>query len=62
MQPMTNLAVALSAYQQKLDIQGKDLAKAIGVHQSTLTRFKQGKMPDADGMVKLLVWLLKTNS
>ena len=56
---MTNLAAALSAYQQKHDVQGKDLAKAIGIHQSTLTRLKQGKMPDADGLTKIMIWLTR---
>lgn len=56
---MTNLAMALAAYQQKLALEGKALAKSIGIHQSTLTRLKQGKSPDADGMVKILAWLLR---
>ena len=54
---MTHLAQALTAYQQKHDVEGKKLAREIGIHESSLTRIKQGKMPDADGLVKIIVWL-----
>lgn len=56
---MTNLAKMLSAYQGKYDIAGKDLAKEIGIAASTLTRIKQGKMPDADGFAKIIMWMTK---
>lgn len=59
---MTNLSTVLAAYQQKCDLQGRDVAKAIGIHQSTLTRIKQGKMPDADGLVKIMIWLLRAKN
>lgn len=55
---MTKLALVLSAYQQKHDVDGRDLAKEIGIHQSTLTRLKQGRMPDASGMSKIVAWLV----
>lgn len=56
---MTNLAKVLSAYQGKYDIAGKDLAKEIGIAASSLTRIKQGKMPDADGFAKIIMWMTK---
>lgn len=54
---MTNLGKALSAYQQKYDVEGKGLAKKLGVAESTLTRLKQGKMPDARALARIVVWL-----
>ena len=54
---MTNLGKMLSAYLGKYDIPAKDLAREIGVAASTLTRIKQGKMPDADGLAKIIVWM-----
>jgi DNA-binding Xre family transcriptional regulator len=56
---MANLAKMLSAYQGKYDIAGKDLAREIGVAASTLTRIKQGKMPDADGLARIILWMTK---
>lgn len=54
---MTNLARVIIAYQQKHDVEGTTLAREIGIHESSLTRIKQGRMPDAAGLAKLLVWL-----
>lgn len=54
---MNRLGKTLSAYQQKYDIDGKTLAKEIGIHESTLTRIKQGKMPDVVNFAKVMIWL-----
>ena len=54
---MTNLGRALAAYQQKFDVDGKALAKALGVEESTLSRIKAGRMPDAYGFAKIVAWL-----
>ena len=56
---MTNLAKMITAYQGKYDVAAKDMAKEIGVVASTLTRIKQGKMPDADGFAKIILWMTK---
>ena len=56
---MTNLAKIIAAYQQKHDVHGRELAKEIGIAASTLTRIKQGKMPDADGFAKVILWMTK---
>jgi len=56
---MTNLSKIIAAYQQKHDVQGRELAKEIGIAASTLTRIKQGKMPDADGFAKIILWMTK---
>ena len=54
---MTNLGMALSAYQQKHDVENRDMAKAIGISASTLSRIKTGTMPDAIGFARIVVWL-----
>jgi hypothetical protein len=46
---MTNLAKMIVAYQGKYDVPAKAA--------STLTRIKQGKMPDADGFAKIILWM-----
>lgn len=56
---MTNLGRALAAYQQKFDVEGKVLARRIGISESTLTRIKQGTMPDAEGLAKIIAWLVQ---
>ncbi len=56
---MTNLGLALAAYQQKHDIGNGAMAKQIGINASTLSRIKGGTMPDADGMAKLMMWFTK---
>jgi len=57
-QDPTNLGAALTAYMQKTDISGKELARRIGIGESTLTRIRQGLMPDADGLLKIMLWLV----
>lgn len=54
---MTRLGLALAAYQQKYDAENREMAKEIGIPQSTLSRIKGGTMPDAIGMVKIMMWL-----
>jgi DNA-binding Xre family transcriptional regulator len=56
---MTNLARVLIAYEEKYDIRSRGIAKEIGIGASTLTRIKQGKMPDADGFAKIMAWLAR---
>jgi predicted transcriptional regulator len=54
---MTNLGMALAAFQQKHDIENREMAKQIGIPPSTLSRIKGGTMPDALGMAKIMLWL-----
>ncbi len=54
---MTNLGLALAAYQQKHDAENRAMAKEIGISASTLSRIKSGTMPDAAGFGKILLWL-----
>lgn len=54
---MTHLGQALAAYQQKYDVEGKKLARDIGIPESTLSRIKNGTMPDAAGFAKIIQWL-----
>lgn len=54
---MTNLGLALGAYQQKHDVENRQMAKEIGIPASSLSRIKSGTMPDALGMAKIMLWL-----
>lgn len=54
---MTRLGLALAAYQQKHDIENREMAKEIGIPASSLSRIKGGTMPDALGMAKIMLWL-----
>ena len=56
---VTNLGLALGAYQQKFDIANGQMAREIGIRGSTLSRIKGGTMPDANGLAKILLWLAK---
>lgn len=56
------LGLVLAAYQQKHDVDGKALAAEIGINESTLTRIKQDKMPDAVGFAKIIWWLTSKRS
>lgn len=49
----------LAAYQQKFDVESKGLARRIGISESTLCRIKQGKAPDAEGLTKIMLWMMK---
>ena len=54
---MTHLGMALAAYQQKHDMENRQMAKEIGIPASSLSRIKGGTMPDAIGMAKIVLWL-----
>jgi DNA-binding Xre family transcriptional regulator len=56
---VTHLGRCIAAYQKWHDFENKQMAKEIGIPESSLTRIKQGKMPDARGLAKLLDWLLR---
>lgn len=56
---MHHLAKMIAAYQQKHDVEAKTMAREIGINESSLCRIRQGKNPDAVGLVKIVVWLLK---
>jgi|LNAP01.1.fsa_nt_gb hypothetical protein len=56
---VTNLGLALTAYQQKYDIANGHMAKEIGIRGATLSRIKGGTLPDANGLAKILLWLSK---
>lgn len=58
---MTRLGLALAAYQQKHDIENREMAAEIGIPASTLSRIKGGTMPDALGMAKIVLWLATAN-
>ena len=53
---MTRLGQALSAYQQKHDVENRQMAREIGITASTLSRIKGGAMPDAFGLAKIILW------
>jgi DNA-binding Xre family transcriptional regulator len=53
-----HLAKMIAAYQQKHDVEAKDMAKEIGISESSLCRIRQGKKPDADGLWKIVAWQL----
>ena len=55
---MTNLGLTIAAYQQKFDIENREMARSIGVSASTLSRIKGGTMPDAFGLAKIVTWLV----
>jgi transcriptional regulator with XRE-family HTH domain len=54
---MTRLGLALVAYQQKHDVENRQMAKEIGISASTLSRIKSGTMPDALGLARIMLWL-----
>lgn len=56
---MTNLGLALTAYQQKHDLENRTMAKQMGINPSTLSRLKQGTLPDAEGLAKIILWMTK---
>lgn len=55
------LYVALDAQRRRARLRWRDIAREAGVSPSTLTRIGQGNRPDADGLVRLLVWLGQTD-
>ena len=54
---VAELHVAIYAQSHREGLSSKEVAEQLGVSESTLTRIKQGKRPDADALVTLLVWL-----
>lgn len=56
---MTNLAHMIIAYQQKRDVENREMARQIGIGASTLSRLKQGTLPDAEGLAKIVLWMTK---
>lgn len=57
---MTHLGHCIAAYQKWHDFENKKMAGEIGIPESSLTRIKQGKMPDARGLARLMDWLLRS--
>ena len=49
----------LCSYQQKYDVESKALAKTIGISESSLCRIKQGKLPDAEGLSRIITWMIR---
>jgi len=56
---MTRLGMMLNAFEQKNDLSGLKMAEEIGVDKSTFCRIKQGKMPDAKNMAKIITWMIE---
>lgn len=55
------LYVALDGQRRRARLRWRDVAGEAGVSPSTLTRIGQGNRPDADGLVRLLLWLGQTD-
>lgn len=56
------LYVALDRRRRELRISGRELCRQVGEHgPSALTRLGQGRMPSADLLARLLVWLGDTD-
>jgi hypothetical protein len=55
---MTRIAQMLTAYGQKHDRTDISVAREIGLNKSTFCRIKQGKMPDADNLSKIISWMI----
>ena len=47
---------ALNAVREARGLAWKQVAAETGVNASTLTRIGQGKKPDVDGLISLLMW------
>ena len=56
---MTRLAKLLKFYTSFSDKEAKEIAAEIGINESTFTRVKQGKMPNAVNLVKIMNWMLQ---
>lgn len=55
------LYVALDRQRRKRRMQWRTVAAEASVSPSTLTRIGQGHRPDADGLLRLLLWLGTTD-
>jgi len=47
----------LDARRQERGLMWRDLARIVGVSASTFSRMHDGRRPDADALVSLMVWL-----
>jgi DNA-binding Xre family transcriptional regulator len=56
---MTNLGNMITAFQQKHDVENREMARQIDIGASTLSRLKQGTLPDADGLAKIILWMTR---
>jgi len=54
---MTNMARMFALYLNVYEIDQAKLAAQIGICPSTLTRIKSGKMPDAEGYARVMLWM-----
>lgn len=59
---MTNLGLAIAAFQQKHDVENRQMAKEIGISASTLSRINGGTMPDASGLAKIILWMTENGA
>lgn len=60
---MTKLGIMLKAYCQKFDVTQESVAREIGLSASTMSRIvNEGKLPDADGIVKIMAWAIESSS
>ncbi|MGC5033057.1 hypothetical protein [Micromonospora sp. DT229] len=55
------LYVAIDRQRRRRRMQWRTVAAEAGVSASTLTRIGQGHRPDANGLVRLLLWLGTTD-
>jgi transcriptional regulator with XRE-family HTH domain len=51
------LYYALDRARRERHIKWRDIAEGAGVSPSTLTRIGQGHNPDANGVIRLMIWL-----
>lgn len=55
------LYVALDRKRRSRRMQWREIAQEASVSPSTFTRIGQGRRPDADGLVRLMLWLGTTD-
>jgi transcriptional regulator with XRE-family HTH domain len=55
------LYVEIDRRRRRRRIRWREVATEAGVSASTLTRLGQGRRPDADGVVRLMIWLGTTD-
>lgn len=54
----TTLGMMLTSYGQKYDRTDATVADEIGIGRSTFCRIKQGKLPDAENLAKIISWMV----
>lgn len=59
---MTNLSKILPAYRQKYDLTQKQIAEEIGITVSRVSAMENGKVPDFETGLAVLMWLVKNVS